>query len=203
MTIVGNADFPEKWTVFGPIDGADARVADEALRTVPAELTIAGKTFAARQMASTRNQLDLRPLYGEPPYEGPRSCFVFVSIRSDTARQATFGMGADWFFRVWLNGELILDLMADGNGVSPPAINDHCVTARLRSGENILAVHLVSRVVLPARPTLQPVWRGEAGVGHTSRRTRLHRGQFPESPEHVHHRLARRAAVRQHMVPAL
>ena len=143
-TIQGRVEFPQQWTVIGPFDGADVPISAEALTSVPAQLTVADQTLSACQVTPTRNQHNFVPLYGQPPYKQPRSSFIFVPVYSDTAQVVTLGVGADWFYRVYVNGQPVLDLMEEGNGTGRPAINNHCVDVPLQQGDNVVVVHLVN-----------------------------------------------------------
>ena len=147
--IRGNIAFPQTWTVFGPVEGVDIRIAPENFTSLPCQLTAGAQILAARPITTTRHQYDFKPLYGEPPYKKPRSVFIFVPLRSDTEQDVTLGVGADWFYRVLVNGELVLDLMDEGNGKGRPAINNHRIDTRLRRGDNLLVVHLVNGKGVP------------------------------------------------------
>lgn len=144
MTIIGDVEFPKEWTIFGPYEGARLPISEEQLTSIPGELTIDGKTIAAQRFAHTRNQLEFKAIHGEPPYKTAKSAFIFVPLESESEQDVTIGVGADWFYEIWLNGETILDLMDEGNGSGRPAINNHLVTARLKPGTNVLVVRLVN-----------------------------------------------------------
>jgi len=142
--VYGHVVFPGQWTVFGPVEGVDIPVLPEVLRSLPGALTIEGKRFAPQQVTPVRNQYDFKPLYGAPPYKKPRSVLVCAPLRSAEDQKVTLGVGADWFYRVYVNGEIVLDLMDEGNCKGPPAINNHRIDAWLRQGDNIVVVHLVN-----------------------------------------------------------
>jgi len=147
--VLGQVDFPKQWTVFGPVEGADVPVPGAALRVLPETLQVGNRSLTPHQVVPTRNQFDFKPLYGEPPYKLPRSVFVCVLLHSDAEQDVTLGVGADWFYRVWLNGEVVLDLMDEGNGKGRTAINNHRIAARLRQGDNVVVVHLVNGKGVP------------------------------------------------------
>ncbi|MCA1808814.1 MAG: hypothetical protein LC725_05085, partial [Lentisphaerae bacterium] len=142
--IVGRVDFPMQWTVFGPFDGVDLPLTADILETLPGTISIGGQAQEARQVTPTRNQYKLTPLYGEPPYQKPRSTLIYVLLHSEAEQEATLGFGADFFYRVYVNGAVALDLMEEGNGGSRPAINNHCVKVWLHQGDNLVVVHLVN-----------------------------------------------------------
>lgn len=144
MTIQGTIEFPDQWTVIGPFKGANVAVSAETLISVPSKLSIAGETKPANPINPTRNQYDFIPLYGDPPYKKPLTTFIFVPLFSETEQDVTFGIGADWYYRLWVNGEVVLDLMEEGNGKARPAINNHLVTTRLQPGDNVAVVQLVN-----------------------------------------------------------
>lgn len=143
-TITGEVMFPEQWTVFGPFDGTEVSIPPESLRTIPGTLSIGDQRSEGQPVTPTRNQYQFTPFYGEPPYDKPRSAFIFALLNSESDQEATLGVGADWFFRVHVNGEVVLDLMEEGNGAGRPAIDNHLVNVRLIQGDNVLVVHLVN-----------------------------------------------------------
>ena len=144
IEITGQVEFPEQWTVFGPFDGVELPIAAGSLESLPGTLSIGGQAHEARQVTPTRNQYKLTPLYGEPPYRAPRSALIFVLLHSEAEQEVTLGFGADYFYRVYVNGKVVLDLMEEGNGGSRPAINNHCVKVWLHQGDNVVVVHLVN-----------------------------------------------------------
>jgi len=54
------------------------------------------------------------------------------------------GCGADWAWQIWVNGELILDMMKDGDFTWPPSKNNILVEIPVKKGKNIIAVPLLS-----------------------------------------------------------
>lgn len=69
-------------------------------------------------------------------------CIVYNRFELESDMELAFGMGADWWFEAYLNGELLLSTFASGNQSRFYSINNHWVLGQGRKGENILAVQV-------------------------------------------------------------
>ena len=67
------------------------------------------------------------------------------SSPSTSAKQdLTFGLGADWWFQAWMDGQPMMDTLKYGNGVWPPSPSDYVKTLRVARGPHVLAVRFLS-----------------------------------------------------------
>ena len=134
--------FPAEWTLFGPVSRKDPEPDFGAMTIVPAELAIGDKRLAAQAVAFTGGRLDLGALLGCKA-EG-KTAFLLTSVESDKDMEVDLGAGADWWMKWWVNGEVVCDTTAEGNGNWPPSVSGHLFTARLQAGKNLVAVKVVS-----------------------------------------------------------
>ena len=141
VPVVGSLSLPRQWTVFGPLKRADPAPAAEVLRSVPKELTIAGKTLRRRAMTAKNSRLDLTDLLGASV---GRTAYVFIPFELDRRQEITFGLGADWWFQSWLDGRPLMDTLKHGNGEWPPSPGDYVKTVRVAKGRHVLAVRFLS-----------------------------------------------------------
>ena len=69
---------------------------------------------------------------------------IYLEFESECEGIATVGMGCDWFFEAFCNGELCCSTMdGDGNGTGRYAPSNHPMFLPIRKGNNLLAVHVV------------------------------------------------------------
>jgi len=113
------------------------------LTAAPAELGLGGSRLKARLAAlDAEGRLDLGALLDCKGVG--QTAFLMSSLEADTSREVEFGAGADFFMKWWVNGEVVCDTLASGNGNRPPTALDHRFTARLKAGKNLVAVKVVS-----------------------------------------------------------
>ncbi len=135
--IAGSAPFPREWQLFAPV-AADLAVKTDA---VPAEINgVSGKRTL---ITGSRNTLDFSGFF--PKRKLRNTGWAFAEMTSPTDEKHTFGVGADYFFALYVNGKKVLDTLKNGNAVgNPPHFNNYLVTVPLKKGKNILAVKFQS-----------------------------------------------------------
>ena len=139
--IQGRLSLPKTWTVFGPLNRNDPVPPKDILQSVPDELVIAGKTLEPKTMTSQDNRLDLVEMLGA---SAGRTAFVFIPFDLDADQEVTLGLGADWWFESWVDGEPLMDTLEYGNGDWPPSPNDYVKIVRLGKGPHVLAIRFLS-----------------------------------------------------------
>ena len=134
--------FPSVWTVFGPAKWSSPEPNFSDMRELPAELIIEGQNLTAQVAAfDAEHRLDLGALLGGA--EEGKTAYVLAIVESAEDIEVTFGAGADWWMKWWVNGEVVCDTTEVGNWVAPsPMIRR--ITARLKPGRNLIAVKVVS-----------------------------------------------------------
>ena len=140
--IKGNVDFPDQWTVFAPLDRRDGVLPVEVLKTIPETIALGERRLKAQTVNAAGGKYDFTPYFGVVREE--KVAYVFLELPSPAAQDVTLGMGADWWMQAWVNGKLVMDTTATGNGKWPPSINDYRAAVSLRKGRNVLAVRFIS-----------------------------------------------------------
>ncbi len=141
--IKGSFNIPGEWTVFTLPSGSEQeRLDPELLKVIPEQMKIQEKTISAKKVKVEENKLDLVPLFGN--LQGGNTAYVFLRIDSGNRQKATIGMGADWWFRAWLNGKEIMNTLETGNLDWPPHMTNYTKNIDLEKGANILAVKFIS-----------------------------------------------------------
>ncbi|MBI3945209.1 MAG: heparinase II/III family protein, partial [Armatimonadetes bacterium] len=148
--------WPTEWTVFGSAPrprrmghyGFPSKVdlvPGEALRAIPAELTIEGRACPARELKAEDGVLDLRRKLGGAERGKQAYLMAPITVARDMAVQ--IGAGADWWMQWWVDGQPVYDTLANGqngNGTKPITSRDHVFEVNLTRGEHVLAVAVFS-----------------------------------------------------------
>ena len=140
--VKGNLSLPQRWTVFGPFERNDPAASVEDLQSIPDTLTLGGRAVEPRIVTAEEGRLDLATLLGGTA-EG-KTAYVFIPFRLDAPQELTLGLGADWWFQAWLDGEALMDTLEHGNGAWPPSAADHAKTVRVAEGGHVLTVRFIS-----------------------------------------------------------
>ena len=72
-------------------------------------------------------------------YEVRDRAILYNEFESEESAEFSFGYSADWFSKLYLNGELLVDCMEKGNGGGSYVPNDHPVKLKIKKGTNLLA----------------------------------------------------------------
>ena len=139
--IQGRLSLPKTWTVFGPLNRNHPAPSEDVLRSVPDELEVAGQTLQPKTMTSQDNRLDLVEMLAA---SAGRTAFVFIPFDLDADQEVTLGLGADWWFESWVDGEPLMDTLEYGNGDWPPSPTDYLKTVQLARGHHVLAIRFLS-----------------------------------------------------------
>ena len=139
--ILGRLSLPDKWTVFGPLNRSDPVPDTDILRSVPGHLTIGDETLQPTTRTAEDHRLDLVDMLGA---SAGRTAYVFIPFELDAEQDVTFGLGADWWFESWVDGEPLMDTLEHGNVDWPPGPTDYLRTLRLGKGSHVLAVRFLS-----------------------------------------------------------
>ena len=83
--------------------------------------------------------IDLDKIAGKKG-EDHDECLIYREFELEQATDLGFGIGADWFVEVYLNGEEIFSTFATGNVNSRFSSDNHFFGGRFRKGRNLLAV---------------------------------------------------------------
>jgi len=157
-----DVEWPTAWQVVGPLPKGTPPLPREALKSVPKQLVVGGKRYAAASLASVEGMLDFTNLYGgygfrplsrrQKPGAYPRGdpktdfeseqklCYAFAPITCPAPGRLIIGAGSDWWMQWYLDGEPIYDTFAEGNNAHPYAVTNHVFTTEVTAGEHVLAV---------------------------------------------------------------
>ncbi len=138
-------EWPSDWVVFAPIERAYPAVDGSTLATIPERMEFPATGHFDALMLEPQviavepgEVVDFTDVLGE--IRIGLTAYVFITLQSPIAQTVTLGMGGDWWMEVWLNGEALFDTLERGNDVAPINVLNHKMEARLRAGDNILAI---------------------------------------------------------------
>ena len=135
----GNLFLPKKWMVF-PLVANTFVPEKKILTSIPAAFC----SVKGKETEMLSNTLDFAKITGKT---GMKNCsWAFAELQCPLDQyEYTFGMGADWYMALYVNGKEVLSTIKRGGNLKhPPAIDDHQVTVKLKKGRNILAVKFLS-----------------------------------------------------------
>ena len=142
--IVQGAQVADNWTVFGPYSDLLNRLPKELVSNVPKYLKVLNATKYAKVVTPKNGKVDFREIYR---YRVPRKAFyVCIPIESTKGETINIGIGADWWFDLYLNGQSIGDTLTDGNTFHPPSASDHVYKVTLKPGKNYLVAGVIGGV---------------------------------------------------------
>jgi len=146
-------EWPQEWTVFGPIPSKTAGTSfygrprkedllpGEALKSIPQELTIGGQKYRGRSVRLDQGVLNLsRELACGGDGTG---AYLLAPITATADTTVEIGAGADWWMHWWVDGQGVYDTLGKGhagNGTTPITGRDHVFTMKLAKGRHVLAV---------------------------------------------------------------
>ena len=136
--IVGDLSVPRwNWRLFGPVDRDASPLESDLLKTLPPELTIAGKTFKPRPLnvEDKFGRCNLGPMIGGT--EIGKTAYVLIPFNAKADMDATLGFGSGGRLQAWMDGTLIMDTMTDGDMTKSPTIQDRQVTTHLTKGSHL------------------------------------------------------------------
>jgi len=147
--IRGEFTLPDTWTVFGflecnEMDLGKTEVDVEKMAQVPDFLACEDGVYESQTIRRDAESgcLDPGAILGD--VARAKVAYLFGTIVSERDQVATFGIGADWWVQVWVNGKKTFDTTRQGNGAWPPTYIDHRFDAVLSKGDNLVAIRLLS-----------------------------------------------------------
>lgn len=139
--VLGGAEIAREWYVFGPYGSLMHRLPDPLVNNIPAKLRIGSVSRQAVKVAPVDGKVDIQALFKRKLPR--RGAYVCIPITSAGGESFNIGVGADWWFDLYLNGKPVGDTLAQGNGVWPPSGSDHVYTLKLRKGKNFLVAGFI------------------------------------------------------------
>lgn len=134
--------FGTRWTVFGPLDRKTPAPAAVRQGRIPETLKRGTTTLPARVAVPRRGVLDLKPMLGGADVD--RAALVFIPVEAPETAEYEIGIGADWWFAAWIDGQVLGDTLSEGNEFVSPSVNDHQFKVTLNAGRHVLAIRFIS-----------------------------------------------------------
>ncbi len=139
---LGSAELSECWTVFELAEKTDREPSAGQLLEIPKSLTVGGVATRPHEFCVESGRLDLRVLLGWVAAGKIAYVYIPVNVREDGIH--ALGLGADWWHKAWIDGEVISDTLATGNGKQPIEATDHQSRVRLKKGNHLLVVKFIN-----------------------------------------------------------
>ena len=131
-----SAELPSAWALFRPAQAAfdaDGEAALAALREIPESFC------GAPAETLSRNEEGDWYIHGRAKAVGPAVLLAAIDASADG--WLSLGCGADWYWTLHVNGELVFD-RREGNDRKPIGADNFAFPVRVRKGPNLLAVVL-------------------------------------------------------------
>jgi hypothetical protein len=131
-----SAEIPRKWALFKPEEeafGKDGAKALAELREIPDEFCGAPRDKVSRHDAGDWY------VHGRATAKGP--AVLLAEIEASWLGWLSLGCGADWYWTLYVNGELAFD-RSGGNEKTPINAGNWTFPVRVHEGKNLLAVVL-------------------------------------------------------------
>lgn len=163
------------WSVFRPrptsFDPVKWVACVRALREVPSEFMGAHAEKAVADASGCFN-------FAEVKHHAP--AIFLQEFESLVDGAILIGCGADWYWEIVVNGELLYD-MRTGNGINPVSTENHVVQIPVRKGKNLIAVLVQSGQQgwawcsgpAPTVASSEPVLKDMIGNMETSRKKNM------------------------------
>ena len=141
------------WTVFAPFKCGDGTPSIESLKTIPKHLSLGPKTASPIQIERSKI-IDFAPFFAGQTVAG-NCAFVYIhftasengdilSVNNDNELDAFFGVGADWYYEAWIDGQPAHDTLTFGNGCRDFSFTNHKWHMSLKPGKHLLVIRLIS-----------------------------------------------------------
>ncbi len=135
-------EFAREWTVFGPCAETDPAPAPADLAACPGTLLLGDREFVARPVKVTGRGVNLGQLLGD--HRERQGAWAYIPVTAPRSGHYGIGLGADWWFEAFLDGQPLIDTLETGNLTNPPNRNNHLAEVELMAGVHTLAVRVLS-----------------------------------------------------------
>ena len=142
--MTGPDGMPARWTVFEKFEKDTPEPDLGQLTSVPEKFQLGGQTGKRHEIevGNDGGCQDLSPLWG-----GDRTnavAYLYVPFNIKNGGSFELKLGADWWYKAWLDGKPVSDTLSSGNGVGPQAALNHGALVDLKEGAHLLVVKVVS-----------------------------------------------------------
>ena len=129
----GDLPFPLQWTVF-PMHRPGETI-DFPLDRIPEEID----GVKPITMPLKANVLSFTDVFN--PHKLRNNAILYATLNAKFPGRYTIGAGADYFMKIWMNGEVLIDTLKSGDESNGPHFTKHQVTADLKQGKNLIVVN--------------------------------------------------------------
>ena len=103
-----------------------------------------GAAIPPAAIAMRDGVLDFLPPLGLKRGTTMEYCMAFCDMEFPENAVLRLGVGADWWFALYVNGQCILDRLGTGNGCEGISPDNHVIDIPVHSGKNLIAVYVRS-----------------------------------------------------------
>ncbi len=153
---VAAVKFGQIWPLFAPFTQMDGNFSPEELTGIPDVLSFGGETAHPVQTAGGA-KIDLAPWLGEEPHS-KINALVYIPFTvadesgnlSDSSGNLNkelnvfLGVGADWWYKAWVDGRPAHDTLTVGNQTDQYSPLNNVFQVVLKPGEHLLVIRFVS-----------------------------------------------------------
>ena len=153
---VAAVKFGQTWTLFAPFTQMDGNFSPEELTGIPEVLSFGGKTAYPVQIAGG-TKIDLAPWLGAELHS-KINALVYIPFTvadesvslSDSSGNLNkelnvfLGVGADWWYKAWVDGRPVHDTLTIGNQTDQYSPLNNVFQVVLKPGEHLLAIRFIS-----------------------------------------------------------
>lgn len=138
--IASSLPFPSEWNVF--VFNQDLENLDFPLDMIPEQI----HTNHWKLMPLEDGFIKFNTEFAKPRIRN--NAVLYAYLYSPAEIDYTIGTGADFYMRMYVNGDCILDTMEKGNckGINDVYYDNYKVNARLHKGQNLIVIHFQSGV---------------------------------------------------------
>ncbi|MFW5840290.1 MAG: PQQ-binding-like beta-propeller repeat protein [Planctomycetota bacterium] len=149
-------NWPDKWTVFGPIPEAAGALDRKQLQQLPDRLEVGSRSFPAMPLAAIGRSLDFTALIDLPEGQSPKpassvqtrpvkqsqSAWAMAKIKAPADGHLVINASADWFMEWFVDGQPVYSTLEKGNGRNPLQLDAHSFAVPVTKGSHTLAVRV-------------------------------------------------------------
>ncbi len=153
---LAGVDWPETWTVFGPIPEASGKPDADQLKQIPETLQLGPNRWPALALPTIGRSLDLTAIIDLQDGAKPRitekvqsrpvnqslSAWAMAEIEIPAGGYLVVNAAADWFMEWYLDGRRVYSTLSKGNGRNPLQLDAHSFAAPVDKGKHVLAVRI-------------------------------------------------------------
>ncbi|MBN2640182.1 MAG: hypothetical protein JXR78_00875 [Victivallales bacterium] len=141
MFLSSSCKTSELWAVFGSINRCE-KVEIPKEYVIPETVTVGERQIQVRKLIAVENKVDLAPFIGG--CGDGKGALVLIPLTVDDDGVYSVGLGADWWFEAYIDGNALLSSPRTGNEIWPPSICDFRADLELKKGEHLLAIRFTS-----------------------------------------------------------